>query len=399
MAILAVTYGLPWPLTEGSKQRDYYLLQELAKENEVVLLSFCKDDRGPHDVAELRRFCKEVHIYVPPGRRPWTSAAAHMRAGRPIATLPFYCEPFARRIAELCRVNRMDLVQIEHSFLAPYRMAIPPACPAILSLHNIGARQYASMARLSGAGFRGVLKAWAMRKWEVDWARRFDRCLTVSAQEAEWLRRRAPNLPVTVVENGIDCDRLRPLPPAAGSNDLLFVGVLGYPPNADAVVQFVRRTLPVLRRSRPELKLLIVGRSPRPDVRALAGSDGVELHADVPDVTAFYRRARACVVPLRAGGGTRVKILEAMALGRPVISTPAGCEGLEVTHEDHLLIAERPAAMAAEVERVLSDRRLADGICDRARRWVEQRHDWRIPGAILRQVHRELSARPAEALQ
>ena len=397
MRMLVVTYGLPWPIMEGSKIRDYHLLRESAKESEVILLCLCKDDRSHPDPAEVRRFCAEVETYVPPERGSWTLAGRHWRAGRPLAAFPFYFEPFARRITELAQRHKVDLVQIEHSFLAPYRESIPAGCPAILSLHNIGERQYSSMVKLSGAGLRGVLKAVSMRGWEADWARRYDHCITVSADEAEWLRQRAPRLAITVIENGVDCDRLRPLPPPAAGNDLLFVGVLGYPPNADAVLQFVRHTLPLLRCSTPDARLLMVGRNPRRDVRALAAADGVELHEDVPDVTPFYQRARVCVVPLRAGGGTRVKILEAMALGRPVISTPEGCEGLEVAHENQLLVADCPAAMAAQVARLLANPPLADGLCVRARRWVEERHDWRTLGARLRQLHRGVLARQARA--
>jgi len=396
--MLAVTYGLPWPLTEGAKIRDYHLLRESAQESEVILLSLCKDDRSHHDVRELRRFCAEVETYVPPERTPWTRALVHWRAGRPMATFPFYFEPFAQRISDLSLRHQVDLVQIEHSFLAPYRAAIPVGCRTILSLHNIGERQYSSMVGLSGEGLRSLLKAASMRGWEADWALRFDRCITVSGREAEWLRQRAPQLAITVIENGVDCDRLRPLPQPANGNDLLFVGVLGYPPNADAVVQFVRYTLPILRHSTPDVKLLMVGRNPRREVRALTAEDGVELYENVPEVTPFYRRARACVVPLRAGGGTRVKILEAMAFGRPVVSTPEGCEGLEATHEDQLLVADGPAAMAVQVARLLASPQMVSSLCLRARRWVEERHDWRIPGARLRQLHRDLLACPTETI-
>jgi glycosyltransferase involved in cell wall biosynthesis len=394
MRILAVTYGLPWPLTEGAKIRDYHLLRELAKDAEVVLLSFCKDDPDHAVPCEPLRFCREVETYAPPRRRSWQEALAHHRSARPLATFPFYFDAFARRIRALAERHQVDAVQIEHSFLAPYRTSIPADCRAILSLHNIGERQYASIAKVSGAGLLGKLKAMSMRGWEADWAARFDHCVTVSAQECEWLRQRVPGLPVTVIENGVDSAALRPLPPPASTHELLFVGTLGYAPNCDAVVQFVRRTLPVLQRSNPIVRLVVVGRDAPPEVRAMAGP-AVEVHEDVLDVRPFYQRAAACVVPLRAGGGTRLKILEAMALGRPVISTPEGAEGLEVSHGNQLLIATDPAAMAAEISRVLLNRELAAELAARARRWVELRHDWAVIGARLRELHQRLIAHPA----
>lgn len=398
MRMLAVTYGLPWPLTEGAKIRDYHLLREASQAAEVVLLSFCKDDPDHPDPGPLRTVCAAAETYAPPRRRGWREAAAHWRSGRPLATFPFYFEKFAQRIRSLAENHRVDFVQIEHSFLAPYRTAIPSGCRAILSLHNIGELQYSSMAKLPGSGLPSRVKAAAMRDWEADWASRFDHCIAVSADEAAWVRQRAPQLPLTVVENGVDCIRLQPLPPAAdGNRTILFVGTLGYPPNADAVVEFARHALPQLQRSLPGVKLVAVGRNPRPEIRALRSEDGIEVHDDVPDVLPLYERSSVVVVPLRAGGGTRLKILEAMALGRPVVSTPKGCEGLEVAHQDQLLIADL-ADMPRQVERVLEDSTLAKELSARARRWVEARHDWRIPGARLRRVHRQLAGCASEAV-
>src|SRR5580658_3655416 len=117
MRMLAVTYGLPWPLTEGAKIRDFHLLREAAKESEVFLLSLCKDDRGQPDTRELRRFCSRVETYVPPARSSPAHLWTHWRAGRPLAGAPFYFAPFARRIGEIAQFHRADFVQIEHSFL------------------------------------------------------------------------------------------------------------------------------------------------------------------------------------------------------------------------------------------------------------------------------------------
>jgi glycosyltransferase involved in cell wall biosynthesis len=390
--MLAVTYGFPWPLAEGAKIRDYHLLRELAKEWKVILLSFCKDDREPPSPGELGRFCEHVETYVPPVRPSWRAAAAHWRAGRPIATLPFYCEAFAARIAQLARQRQVDLAQIEHSFLAPYRSAIPPDCRTVLSLHNIGERQYRSMASLTGAGPRSLLKSALMKQWEAEWAAKFDRCIAVSEDDAQWLRGRVPRAPVAVIENGVDCESLRPLPPPEAEHELLFVGGLGYPPNADGAVQFARQALPELRASQNATRFVIVGRNPRNDVQSLRGEEGVELHADVASVLPFYRRARICVVPLRAGSGTRLKILEAMALGRPVVSTGKGCEGLQVTHGEQLLIARDIPAMATQIARLQNGPELARDLTGRARRWVEARHDWRVLGARLRQLHRDVVA-------
>ena len=152
------------------------------------------------------------------------------------------------------------------------------------------------------AGFRA--KAWLVGRSEARYAARFSHSIAVSSADAALLRRTNSSLPVLVVENGVDCARFQPLPEAPSGNDLLFAGVMGYPPNADAVRFFCREILPLVRREVPDARLLIAGQSPPPEVRSLAASEAVLVLPDVADMMPCYRRARLAVVPLRAGGGT-----------------------------------------------------------------------------------------------
>ncbi|MGJ5818494.1 glycosyltransferase family 4 protein [Paludibaculum fermentans] len=390
MKVLAVTYGLPFPLSEGCKIRDHNLLRALAAEAEVHLLCFCKDDRFPDDVGPLPGFCSSIETYPVPDRQPPLAVFQHLIAGRPLATFPFYFPEFARRIAELARKHKVDVVQLEHSFLAPYVAAIPPGCLRIQSLHNIGEQQYASMARMKRTSPAAWLKAIAMRGWEAEWTRRFDGVVSVSQPEAEWVRRRAPQPPVCVIPNGVDCASLRPLPEPEAGNDLLFIGTLGYPPNTDAVRWMVEAILPKVRAQVPDIRFVVVGRNPGAGIRALAATGAFELHADVPDILPYYRRCRLSVVPLRAGGGTRLKILESMALERPVVSTAIGCEGLEVVHGEHLLIGDTPEALSGQIVSVLTGEVLRQDLVRNARRFVELNHDWPALGSRLCSFYNQL---------
>jgi glycosyltransferase involved in cell wall biosynthesis len=312
-----------------------------------------------------------------------------------MATQCYFFPEFAAKINALVRRRDIDLVQIEHSILAGYRDAVPPGCRplTVLSFHNVAAQQYRRLARLAagpGDWVVRALKAYLMRGWEGRLAGRFDHCLVVSCADRELLRAQAPGLAVSVVPNGTNADR-PPLPEAEAGNDLLFVGVMGYPPNADGVIHFCRTILPLVRREVPDARLLIVGHSPPEAVRRLAG-DGVVVTGAVADVLPYYQQARVCVVPLRAGAGTRLKILEAMALGRPVVSTAVGCEGLEVTDGDHLHVADEPVAFARRVVRLLRARPLREALAARARRLVEERYAWPIIGDRLLGLYRQLMA-------
>jgi glycosyltransferase involved in cell wall biosynthesis len=382
--VLAVTYGLPFPLFEGSKIRDHCLLRAMASEAEVHLLCFCKDDPDPQDLGPLPSFCSSVETYSVPSSKTPLGLLPHLMCGRPLATFPFYFSEFAARITDLAQKHRVDVVQVEHSFLASYLAAIPPGCVRVQSLHNIGESQYASMARMERTSPAAWLKALAMRGWEAEWAGRFDGVITVSQQEKDWLLRRSPHAPVTVIPNGVDCSALQPLPEPAAGNDLLFIGTLGYPPNADAVRWLVEAILPRVRLSVPDARLVVVGRSPGSDLRSLARAGAFELHADVPEILPYYGRCRVSLVPLRAGGGTRLKILEAMALERPVVSTSTGCEGLAVSHGTQLLIGDSPEALSAQIVSVLMNEALRRSLVRSARQFVELNHDW--PALGRRQI-------------
>ena len=382
MRLLAVTYGLPHPLTEGAKIRDYNLLRELARHSEVHLLCFSKDDPAGADPRPLEAFCASVEIYRVPNRLEWF---AHLRSGRPLAVLPCSYAAFSDRIAELARQHQVDVVQIEHSFLAGYVTAVPEGPLRVLSLHNIGETQYASLALLPGAGVVDKLKAWAMRDWEATWAARFDHCIAVSEPDAAWLRARASSLNVTVIPNGVDCAGYQPLPENVASQTVLFVGTLGYPPNADAVTWFAGEILPRIRLRLPSAKLRVVGCHAPDSVRALAATGQLTLVSDAADLRPHYSEAALCVVPLRAGGGTRLKILEAMAFGRAVISSPIGCEGLAT--EFLAFAADAPAFAAACIDFLQSPER-REALTQPARKHVERHHDWSHLAAQLAEVHR-----------
>ena len=184
-------------------------------------------------------------------------------------------------------------------------------------------------------------------------------------------------LRVEVSPNGVDTNRYRPLPEEGETAEMLFIGNMGYQPNVDAAVYFCREVLPFIRREVPDARLWVVGIGPGTSVRRLEGN-GVFVTGGVPDVVPYYKRSKVCVVPVRAGSGTRLKILEAMALGRPVVSTSMGCEGLEVVGGDHVLIADDHEVFAEQTVKLLRHRELRARIVAKARELVVASYDWDV---------------------
>jgi glycosyltransferase involved in cell wall biosynthesis len=257
-------------------------------------------------------------------------------------------------------------------------------------------------AARAGAGWRGwrARLAWAKLRGHLRrLAARAD-LLTVASEVERGLVGAAgvPAARVRVVPNGVDAARLGEVAPDPEPGAMVYPGALGYAANADAVGFFCREVLPRVRAAAPRARLVVTGRADGPARTALAGAAGVAFTGHVPDIRDVLARSQLCVVPLRVGGGTRLKILEAMAAGVPVLSTRKGAEGLAVVPGVHLLVADTPAELAAAALRLLGDGALRRELADRARALVRARYDWAAIGAAFRDLVEAVAAgrRPAE---
>ena len=365
MRILIISDYLPYPLIGGDRIRIYNLLSRVARRHEVSLAGFLEQPGDAEGVPQLRQFCARVETAT---FRP--SSRAHKMlgmlrfglTGKPPELYLLHSDELLNKIRRLVSAVDFDVVQIEHSRMALYRETLPArgASQSILMFHNFISQQDRRVSQIESRWtnkLRPLVNSIAMRQWEPRYAEKFDRCTTVSNLDRDSLLNANPRLRVEVIPNGVDVQKYAPLPAPDEPSRLLFIGNMGYPPGADAAVYFCREILPLIRRQMSATELWIVGRTPRPEVRQLNGS-GVHVTGQVDDVLPYYRQSAVCVVPLRAGGGTRLKILEAMALGRPVVSTAVGCEGLDVVDGEHLLIADNPQQFAEKTLRLLTDRQL-----------------------------------------
>ncbi len=404
MKILFITFGLPVPPSSGARIRDFNLISRVAEQHEVSVLSLLEFPEEREHLQSMRAYCRQVDGVV--ADRGWLGNAAMavrgLLAGRPLATAPFYYPALAEKIRQLSHETAFDIVQIEHSFLAPYRanLAREFSGACVLSLHNIGVQQYRSMLDMSrGAGrIPAAIKWLTLRGWEARAARQSDLSIVVSEEDRarlEGLIRQVDPYgaegffeKTCVIENGVDCERLQPLPepdgPEAGNTaataggELVFVGTMGYLPNRDAMEYFCSEVLPLVRRERPDCRLTIVGSGGQRFLSHLAEPGRVEITDRVDDVTPWYQRAHLAIAPLRSGGGSRLKILEAMASGRPVVSTRLGCEGLALESGKDLFMADRPEEFAQRINELLANPGLWRQMADHARQTVANRYDWSL---------------------
>ena len=313
----------------------------------------------------------------------------------------------ARVIAEVDRLLReqtFDTIQIESMHLIAYaRRArqIAPQARVILDWHNIESEILARYAENDS----NPLRAWyaqrtstLSRKVEDELLRLCHAHTVCSEREREVLLQRVPGARIEVVGNGVDCEFFAANPASGGARrDVLFMGRMDYHANIDAALYFVKHTWPLIHARRPELRLMIVGAQPAKPILALR-EQGITVTGTVDDVRPFYQSALTSVVPLRVGGGTRLKVLEAMAAGTPVVSTTLGAEGLAVTPGKDILIADTPQAMADAVVALQAESPQWQELAANARLLVQMRYDWSVVGEILWRLHTEEVAMGAACL-
>jgi glycosyltransferase involved in cell wall biosynthesis len=294
-------------------------------------------------------------------------------------------------------------VNVEGPFVAHHRFRTAPggAPPPrlVLDEHNVEYDLHRQIARGNGGLLRRIYSAVNWRKLEREehalWSR-VDAITVTSRQDEARVRAARPAARVAVVPNGVDVERYRPRPgdPPPDRDTILFFGALDYHPNCDGILHFLDEVWPRLIRTHPAARLRILGRRPPPVLLARRGP-AVEVGGFVEDLRPSLASAAAVVVPLRLGGGTRLKILEAMAMARPVVSTPLGAEGIEAAHGRELLVADDPERFAAEVRRLLDDPAAGARLGQAARALVEARYSWRASAISLERCLRETCAAPA----
>lgn len=392
MRILFLTPYLPDPPDFGGAARMFHLIQEVAARHEVVVLSLA----GPGETPPGRLPARIVPVPVPltahqpPGGRKRLGQVRSLLSRRSFQHALYHHPAMQRALDRLTRDERFDLIQIEFSQMGGYR--VPPGVPVVLDIHNVEydvLRQAAARGSLPRRIFNQI-EYRKFRRDEVAAWQRATACVATSAADAAVVRA-AIGREVAVVPNGVDLDRFPRFPldqadPAA----LVFVGAMRYRPNADAARWFVEHVFPRVRAALPTATFTIVGADPPPEVLALGTVPGVYVTGTVPDVRPWVERAGTVVVPLRAGGGTRLKILEAFAMGRPVVSTRLGAAGIDAKDGEHLLLADTPDAIAATITRLAADATLRQALADRAYALVRERYQWRAIAAELDAVYARL---------
>jgi glycosyltransferase involved in cell wall biosynthesis len=393
MRVLVVSTWFPYPPSTGAKSRAHHLLRVLGERHEVALISFADTPIEPEWIDRVRRLCGHVEVVErPPFHQDRLRGILGFLSPRPRAVVATDSSEMRARVARLADAWRPTHVMALTAATAPYVLDLPARLRprASLDVDNLMTRAlYDEYRRAAGPRRLRRWAAWRkFQRYERRLIRRFDVALLLSQDDVDIVRPfvAGRGVRLAIVPNGVDVAHHRPGLVEPDRHRLVFNGSLTYEPNRDAMEFFVAEVLPTIRARVPELRLVITGAREPSFLDGRPPPPGVELTGHLADVRPAVAGSWACVVPLRLGGGTRVKILEAMALGTPVVSTRKGAEGLEVRDGVHLLLADSAAELAAQTLRLIESPALRARLAADARRLVEERYDWRAIGTRLCRV-------------
>ncbi|MFZ2487542.1 MAG: glycosyltransferase [Anaerolineae bacterium] len=422
--LLFLTPQVPYPPHQGTTIRNYNLIANLAEHYEIHLLCFQNSDDDPPDNSPLPRYCSVIEAVPMPAprslvRRAWTT----LTSASPDMGLRLASSTFQARLGMLLERYRYDVVQIEGIEMAPYGLwllqhplwrnaqqkdnlpTIPIGRPRLVfDDHNaefVLQQRAWETDRHKPTRWHAALYSriqWKkLRRYERQICQQADRVIAVSDADRAALLELDPRLDVTVIPNGVDLDYYGTYrrendaqAPDYGPNALVFTGKMDFRPNIDGVTWFANDVLPLVRRAVPDAQFVIVGKEPHPRVQALTQQPGVTVAGFVPDIRAHIAAAAVYVAPLRMGGGTRLKVLEAMAMRRALVSTQLGSEGFSLQDGREVLFADDAEAFARAVVALLNDPARRKQMGAAARQFVEQHYGWQAIVPRLEAVYHDL---------
>jgi len=390
MNVLFITGLLPFPLDNGRKIRTYNLIKKLSENNNVTLIISEEKNVHSNNITEMKKFCKDIRIV------PYKPLSAMQLFFRLILSL-FRKEPFAlikrfskkiqQEVDRLLKNRQLDVVICDRLTETLYILDKCEKVIKVYSTHNI---EHLLVRRFFESTTNIFKKIASYMEWKkmADYERKvwknFNFSIAVSEHDKKIMSEFVSADRVFVVANGIDTESFQYKDSIRVPQSVIYTGQMGWYPNKDAVLYFVDEIYPLIKKEIPNLKFFIVGNNTSQKIQKLGqGNNGIEVIGHVDDIKPYINKSTIVIVPLRIGSGTRIKILEALAMEKPVISTSVGCEGLDVTDGENIVIADEPAEFAHKTVSLLKDGVACEKLGKAGRKLVKERYDWGVVGNQL----------------
>jgi polysaccharide biosynthesis protein PslH len=378
LKILFLSRWFPYPIDNGSKIRIFYLIEHLAERHQVDLISFAPEPVSQKSVEIMKRFCTLVdHLPYQPFRPDRWKAVFGFMSSKPRSVRDTYNASMAARVRQAVAQCHYDAVVASQVDMAPYALLAGDAAKVLEEIELTTLYEYYLNSKRP---VEKVRRSFMWQKWVSYLSgllRVFDGATVVSEPEQKRIESVAMGrLPVKVIPNGVSISAMNGEFGAPKPDSLVFSGSLTYGPNMEAMQYFLENIYPLVQRRRPSVNLAITGKQDHDLVFQLPQREGVTLTGYLDDIRPTVAQSWSSVVPLRTGGGTRLKVLEALALGTPVVSTPKGIEGLDLAPNRDYLVGEDPTAFAGALLRLLENSSLRSKLSETGRKTVTEKYDW-----------------------
>ncbi|MBI5663594.1 MAG: glycosyltransferase [Nitrospirae bacterium] len=383
--ILVVTPFTPFPLNNGGAIRIYNLTKHLKDRFDFSLVSFVEPKTRADSLSELKNIFKNIHLVE---RKP-TPVEGMMKSEMPEAYTHYVSHAMTATVEDLLRRNGVDIVQVEFPWMAYYGRLVHNH-PAVFVEHDIGAMFYGKDFAKSGKGLERFLSPLKTINYEGNFIDTFDKVVSVTEEDRGYLNVLFPDASVSSIEQGVDLDAFRYQYANSVEKNLVYVGHYKHYPNEDAVVYFVEEILPLIKEKHGDVKFYIVGSHPTRRINRLRGREDIIITGSVADVTDYLKKGAVFVAPIRLGRGFKGKLLEAMAVGIPIVASPVAAAGTHAADGREILLASAPDEFAGKVSALLSDNGLRENISVNARKLVEEKFDWKVLAGRMTAVYNEL---------
>ncbi len=376
MRILCLTSRLPYPPHRGDRLRAFHIIEHLAAHHELSLASFIAQESEQEYVAALEQYCRVSTVSLSPLRSA-AAAAGNVWRRDPLQALYYRSRAMRRLVQEMIASTPFDAAYVHLFRMAPY-VADHHRLYRVVDLTDVISTEISLSLPYRGLASRLLYRLEGPRiaRYERHLAQAFEETWLISETDRQHLAAACPEANLQVVPNGVDTEHFHPTGELPEPHSLILVGHMGVLHNIDAARNLAGEILPLVRRQLPDCRLFVVGADPIPEVERLGQIPGVIVTGFVPDLNQALNRAAVFVAPLRFAAGVQNKVLEAMAAGRPVVTTSVVNAGLGGTPGRDLLVADSSEAMAAEVVRLLRDDHLRNRVGQAGREFVRQRYSW-----------------------
>ena len=397
MHVLFLSTRSPLPMNGGHPLRTFHTLQEAAKRHYVTFVTFIQHPEEWDGRDHIREMCDNVLAFEAPADASrfalGTGLLRNIASNKPFVARKYDVQKVRSAIRH---IKNQEIVDLYHFDMLPLSVYASEAVgkPTVLVHHNV---EYKLLERRSAVetGFARTFwtqQARRLKKFEAESLERVTRSIAVSDMDAALPQDLSPLAHVHTVPNGVDTKYFQPGIGDPDPHEVVFVGSMTHQPNVDSVQYFCSDIWPLVRQGNPNARFSVVGAYPPDSVKALGSIDGVSIIGQVPDIRPYVHSAAVYVVPLRIGGGTRLKILDAMAMSKAIVSTSIGCEGLEVANGLDIVIADTPEEFARRILELLRDPERRESLGVAARGTVEARYTWDRIGELQEAVYQSARA-------